>query len=146
VKNLLFFITTILVLGCKHTHQNDDFNESAILIHHQIIIDNPNNLSGSFFLYSSSGHHYTTNESDTMNMLNGSFITPLKDWGENSIDYMVMFYYINDVGFGCINVEINTFKDFELYHTNNFVVGELANNSFCAWNENSFQYSITIND
>ena len=62
VKNLLFFITTMLVLGCKQTHQNDDFNESGILIHHQIIIDNPNNVSGSFFLYSNSGHHYAINE------------------------------------------------------------------------------------
>ena len=146
VKNLLFFITTVLVLGCKQTHQNDYFNESAILIHHQIIIDNPNNLSGSFFLYSNSGHHYAINESDTMNILNGSFTTPLKNWDENSIEYIVMFYYVSDVGFGCINVEINTFTDFELYHTNNFVVGEVSNNSFCAWNENSFQYSIVINN
>jgi len=146
VKYLLFFITTILILGCQQTEENNNFNEDDIFIHHQIIVDNPENVSGSLFLYSSAGHNYTINLSDNINMLNGTFGTPLKNWNKYSLNYMVMVYYENDVGFGCINIEINTFKDFEPYHTNNFVVGELEHNSFCAWNENSFQYSILIND
>jgi hypothetical protein len=146
VKYLLFFITTILVLSCEQSNESNNFNEDDVFINHQIIINNPQNAGGSFFLYSSAGHNYTINLPDSTNNLNGAFGTPLKNWDKNSLNYIVMFYYENSVGFGCINVEINTFKDFELYHTNNFVVGEAANNSFCAWNENSFQYEILIND
>ena len=146
MKYLLLFITSILFLSCKQIDESNNFNEDDIFIHHQIIIDNPQNALGSFFLYSSAGHNYIINSSDSINTLNGTFGTPLKNWGQESLNYTVMFYYENNVGFGCINVQINTFKDFDLYHTNNFVVGKLTNSSFCGWNENSFQYSILIND
>jgi len=146
VKYLLFFIAAILFLGCEESDQENSFNEDHVFVHHQIIIDNPQNTAGSFLLYSSAGHNYIINLSDNMNMPSGTFGTPLKGWDKESLNYTVMFYYENNVGFGCINVEINTYKDFELFHTNNFVVGELANNSFCSWNQNSFQYSILMND
>jgi len=146
VKNLLFFILIILCFSCEQRYEDDDYNEDDVFIHHQIIITNPENLSGSFFLYSNAGHQHNIAPTETMEIVNGTFGTDLKNWDINSLNYIVMFYYAGGMGFGCINVEINTFKDFELYHTNNFIVGESVNNSFCAWNENSFQYEVVIND
>jgi len=139
---LLLIIPTICFFSCKEDDVQN-FNANSYLIHHQVIIDNNDSLQGSFYLYTNAGHSYYLNPSDTMAIINGVFGAPLKDWHLGEGPYTVMFYYIGN-GFGCADIEINTFVDFELYHSTNFNVGKINDQVFCAWNENSFQYPIWI--
>ena len=133
----------LFVSSCKKEINDLDNTWNDFFIHHQIIIEN-DDLDEGFYLQTSAGHNLFLNPDDTTAHVNGEFGTLLKNWTNQNIPYTIWFYYLGN-DFGCVDIEISTFVDFELFDTNNFTIGEFSPGSYCSWNENSLQYNLIIN-
>ena len=139
----MLITSCLLITNCGEHHETNSPTSGPELIHHQIILENNTDLPGIFYLNTGCEHNYFITPNDSTAVLNGTFSTQLKDWYLQQQPYFITLQYLGSE-YGCADVTINTFVNFELYHSNNFIIGSVNNNNGCDWNGNSIVYDIII--